>query len=186
MSLRDVAIGSSARTVPVEVVQLSPEDQAEHNKELRIEKLATFKKCAPTACSNWKPGHFVRCRTLRSSHSTSSVSVSVCTSSSRLGVSNTQFRIALHSADISSAAQRVSSSTMRCDEHCDIIFEQVGKNVWIRMYKSVSSSMPTSQDCAVILCSSSAHTSWTWEFCISRCGCSSKRCAKTSARREQN
>ena len=42
MSLRDVAIGSSAPTVPVEVVQLSPEDPTEHNKELRIEKLATF------------------------------------------------------------------------------------------------------------------------------------------------
>ena len=47
------------------------------------------------------------------------------------------------------------------------------RNVWIRMYKSVSSSMPTSQDCAVFLSSSGSHTSWTVEICISRCGSSS-------------
>ena len=42
ISLQDVAIGSSAATVPVEVAQLSPEDQTEHNKELKIETTATF------------------------------------------------------------------------------------------------------------------------------------------------
>ena len=125
------------------------------------------------AGSNCTPHRCVRCRTLRWPHSASSDSVSLRTSSSRLGVSNTQLRIALQSADISSEAQRVLSSTVRCVEHCDIIVVQVVKNVWIRMYKSVSSSMPTSQDCAVILSSSSSHTSWTVEFCISRCGSSS-------------
>ena len=122
------------------------------------------------AGSNCTPHHCVRCRTLRWPHSASSDSVSLRTSSNRLGVSNTQLRIALQSADISSATQRVLSSTVRCVEHCDIIVVQVDKNVWIRMYKSVSSPMPTSQDCAVILSSSSSHTSWTVEFCISRCG----------------
>ena len=126
-----------------------------------------------SAGSNCTPHHCVRCRTLRWPHSASSDSVSLRTSSNRLGVSNTQLRIALQSPDISSAAQRVLSSTVRCVEHCDIIVVQVDKNVWIRMYKSVSSSMPTSQDCAVILSSSSSHTSWTVEFCISRCGSSS-------------
>ena len=123
-----------------------------------------------SAGSNCTPHHCVRCRTLRWPHSASSDSVSLRTSSNRLGVSNTQLRIALQSADISSAAQRVLSSTVRCVEHCDIIVVQVDKNVWIRMYKSVSSSMPTCQDCAVILSSSSSHTSWTVEFCISKCG----------------
>ena len=60
--------------------------------------------------STGKPHHCVRCRTLRSPHSALSDSVSLRTSSNRLGVTITQHRIALQSADISSAAQRVLSS----------------------------------------------------------------------------
>ena len=82
-----------------------------------------------SAGSNCTPHHCVRCHTLRSPLSESSDSVSLRTSGTRLGVSNAQLRIALQSAGISSAAQRVLSSTVRCVEHCDIIVVQVDKNV---------------------------------------------------------
>ena len=80
-----------------------------------------------SAGSNWKPHHCVRCRTLRHTLHPSD-SVSLRTSSNRLGVSNTQLRIALQSADILSAAQCVV---------------QIDKNVWTRMCQSVSSSVTT-------------------------------------------